>query len=501
MHAPLLYVTILVVSTCGLVFELLIGATATYLMGDSITRFATVIGVYLSAMGVGAWLTRHVEDHVARRFLSCQLAVSLVGGAAVPILFVGFAHFSTLGVVLYALVSLLGVLVGAELPLLMRVLRRRLAMRDLVARALTVDYAGALVGSLLFGLLLLPRLGMIRTGLLFAALNAASALWGTFLVESALDSPRALRLRAAVVLVLLLGASLGSHRLIAASDEALFSEPILYARQTPYQRIVLTRGHGGVNLFLDGNLQFSAVDEYRYHEALVHPALAIAAHRERVLVLGGGDGLAVRELLRWPDVQTITLVDLDREMTEMSRTLPYVRDLNQGSLSSPRVSVINDDAMVWLAESQAAGTYDVVIVDFPDPNNFALGKLYTTRFYQLLRRHLTDDGVVVVQSTSPLAARRAFWCIAETLRASGFHVRPYHAAVPTFGEWGWVLATMREPQAAAPVPPGLRWLTDELLPTLFVFSPDMSKVDVEPNRLNDQRLVRYYDEEWQRWMH
>jgi len=502
MQVPVVYLTVLVVSSAGLVFELLFGTVASYLLGDSITQFATLTGLFLSAMGVGAWLTRHVETLVARRLVDCQLAAALVGGVTAPVLFLAFARTAMFRAILFGLVALTGALTGALVPLLLRLLRRRLTLRVLTARVLTLDYAGALVGSLVFGLILLPHLGMVQAGLLAGAVAAASALWGTWALGAAVGPVLGIRVRAALVLALLATGTGFGPRLVGLADEAVFSDPVIYARQSAYQRIVLTRGHGGINLYLDNNLQFSAADEYRYHEALVHPAFAAAPRHARVLVLGGGDGLATREILRYPDVERVTLVDLDGAMTDLARTSPWLSELNRGALLDSRVHVVNADAIVWLAEEGAPPPepFDVAVVDFPDPNNFALGKLFTTRFYKLLRARIAGDAVVVVQATSPLVARRSFWCIVRTLEAAGFVARPYHAFVPSFGEWGFVLASARPLAPVSHVPSGLRYLTDAELPGLFVLAPDMAPVDVEVNRLNNQVLVHYYEEEWRRFL-
>jgi spermidine synthase len=493
------YLTVLVVSSAGLVFELLAGTVAAYLFGDSVTQFASVTGVFLTCLGVGAWLTRHITLRPADRFLDCQTAAALTGGLTAPLLFLAFARTSFVHPLLYALVGLTGILTGAEIPLILRVLRRRGSFRDITTRVLTVDYAGALLGSLAFGLLLLPHLGMVRAGLAAGIAGAGSALWGTWALGSSVASPERLRTRAGVTVVVLAIATIASDRLTALADDAVFAEPVVFAEQSLYQRIVVTRGHGGTNLFLDNNLQFASIDEYRYHEALVHPAFAAAPRHARVLILGGGDGLAAREILRYPDVTTVTLVDLDPGMTGLARKLPWLHDLNHGSLDDARVQIINEDAMVWLAERAPAEPFDVAVVDFPDPNNFGLGKLYTARFYKLLKERVAPDGVVVVQSTSPLVARRSFWCIEQTLAAAGFFTRPYHAIVPSFGEWGYVLASRGAVGTFAHLPPGLRYLTDETLPHLFVFSPDMAAVPVEVNHLNNQILVHYYEEEWRRY--
>ena len=496
----LLYVTVVLVATCGLVYELVAGAVSTYLLGDSVTQLSTVIGVHLSAMGVGAWLSKYVEERVAERFVDCQIAASFVGGLGGPILYLTFAQSSHVRLVLYLLVASTGILVGAELPLLMRVLKRRVAFKDVVPRVLSLDYAGALVGALLFALVLLPNLGILRTGIVFGVLGVLSGLWGTWVLGTSLE-PRPLRIRAVVALSVLGGALLFSQKIVQVADEALLLHPVAFTKQTQYQRIVLTQARSGVSLFLDGNLQFASIDEYRYHEALVHPAFAVAKKKENVLVLGGGDGLAVREILRHPEVKTVTLVDLDHGMTDLARELPLLRELNQRSLYDPRVRVVNDDAMVWITQDHAdiPKLFDVVIVDFPDPNNFALGKLYTVRFYRLLRERLAEGGVVSVQSTSPLVARRSFWCVVRTIEAAGFAARPYHALVPSFGEWGFVLAGRQELPVPSHVPAGLRYLTDGTVASLFDIAPDMAAVPVEVNRLNNQMLVRYYEEEWQRW--
>ena len=496
----LLYVTVVLVAICGLVYELVAGAVSTYLLGDSVTQLSTIIGVHLSAMGVGAWLSKYVEEKVAERFVDCQIAASFVGGLGGPILYLTFAQSSHVRLVLYLLVASTGILVGAELPLLMRVLKRRVAFKDVVPRVLSLDYAGALVGALVFALVLLPSLGILRTGIVFGILGVLSGLWGTWVLGSSLE-PRPLRIRGLIALVVLGGTLAASQRIVLVADEALLLHPVAYTKQTEYQRIVLTQARSGVSLFLDGNLQFASIDEYRYHEALVHPAFAVAKKMENVLVLGGGDGLAVREILRHPEVKSVTLVDLDRGMTDLARELPLLRSLNESSLYDPRVRVINDDAMVWITEDHPGvpKTFDVVIVDFPDPNNFALGKLYTVRFYRLLRERVAEGGVVAVQSTSPLVARRSFWCVVRSIEAAGFAVRPYHALVPSFGEWGYVLAGREALPLPAHVPPGLRYLTDATVASLFDLAPDMSSVPVEVNRLNNQMLVRYYEEEWSRW--
>jgi spermidine synthase len=499
--ATALYVNVFVVAICGLVYELLAGTLGSYLLGDSVTQFSLVIGLYLSAMGAGAWLSRRLDGDLARAFVEIELAVAVVGGASAPVLFLAFGTVVHFQVVLLGFVVAIGVLVGLELPLLMRLLEGRMELKDLVARVLAFDYLGALAAAVMFPLVLVPKLGLVRSSLVAGTANAAVALWGTWLLADRLGK-RAFGIRAraiGVLVVMIVGVALADRFTTWAEDE-MYADPIVFTETTPYQRIVVTRGRSGFHLFLNGNLQFASADEYRYHEALVHPAMSAAdAPPKRVLILGGGDGLALREVLAHPSVEHVQLVDLDPAMTELSRRFPPLAELNRNAFLDHRVTVTNDDAFVWLDEHDRE-LWDVVIVDFPDPNNFALGKLYTKVFYRRVLGRLAPGGAVSVQATSPLFARKSYWCIVETMRAAGFAVAPYHVTVPSFGVWGYALAkrgAFEPPQHVPNV--ALRFLNDAALSSMFALPGDMTPVPVEINQLDNQALVRYYEREWRRW--
>jgi len=499
-RAPLLFLTVMVIATAGLVYELLAGAVATSVLGNSLRQYSTTIGVYLFSMGIGSYLSKFLDDHLAERFVQIEFATALIGGTQGLLLFMAYGHAQVFPILLYSTLFVIGTLVGIEIPILMRILREDLDFKDLVAKVLTFDYLGALIGSLLFSVVLVEMVMMPleRIGLMFGLINCAVGLMSTWVLRDSLHTRVQLRLRirggiVAAILALAMGYS-GELRI--SGEQEFYSDRIIYLEQTPYQRIVLTASGERVQLHLNGNLQFNSIDEYRYHEALVHPAMAAAGERKRVLILGGGDGLAVRELRRYPDVEQITLVDLDPGVTRMARNVPAVRELNGGALADPRVELIHDDAMVWLDETRPE-PFDVILIDFPDPNNFSLGKLYTRRFYSLVRSAMHEGSVLSVQSTSPLFARRSFWCIDRSMRAAGLHTAPFHVPVPSFGEWGYVIAKRDafEPPDRLDVD-GLRYLNDAVLPTLFVFPADMAPVDGEINRLNHQVLVQYYDSEW-----
>jgi spermidine synthase len=492
--AFLLLLSIFLIAACGLIYELLAGTLASYLLGDSVLQFSTVIGSYLFAMGVGSYLSKFIGRGLVARFITIELMVGLVGGFSSTILFLSFAYTQGFRFLLYAVVMLIGTLVGLEIPLMMRILKDRFEFRDLVAQVLTFDYLGALGASLLFPLWLVPHMGLVRGAMFFGLLNTAVALWTTFLFEDRIGAVNRLRFLCLVVMVMLgFGMAYGDH-ILDIADSQLYADEVILAKNTKYQRIVLTKWKDDLRLFLNSHLQFSSRDEHRYHEALVHPGLSAIAGPRKLLVLGGGDGLAVREMLKYPSVESITLVDLDPGMTELFSTHPVLKGFNQGALTAPKVKVVNDDAFPWLDNN--TDVFDFIVIDFPDPTNFSLGKLYTTAFYRLMARHLSQGGLVVAQSTSPLFARQSFWCVAETMKHAGLKVYPYHAYVPSFGEWGFILAGKREYEPPQTLPGGLRFLNAAMVPQLFQFPADMAPVAAEPNRLNDQVLVRYYEREW-----
>ncbi|HEY6512126.1 MAG TPA: polyamine aminopropyltransferase [Burkholderiaceae bacterium] len=499
-----LLASVFVVAACGLIYELAAGALASYLLGDSVLQFSTVIGTYLFAMGVGSWLSRYVERELVAQFLRIELAVGLIGGLMPAALFAAHSVLPASGgasfrALLYGLVLLVGVLVGLEIPLVMRILKRhfreRYALKELVAQVLTFDYLGALVVAVAFPLLFLPQLGLVRTGVLFGLLNAAVAAWALWLFRGELASWRGNALACAAVVATLTAAMIGADALTTWAEDRFYGDRVIVRESSHYQRVVVTAGPGGVRLFLNGNLQFHSRDEYRYHEALVHPALAAHGAPRKVLVLGGGDGMAVREVLKHPSVEQVVVVELDPHIVALFRDHELLQRLNDGALRSPKVQVVQADAFTWL-DANHGDMFDAIVIDFPDPTNFSLGKLYTTTFYERVDRHLAAGGFAVAQTTSPLQARRSFWTVVTTVEATGLSATPYHAHVPSFGEWGFVVMGRRPftPPRALPAP--LRFLTVDGLPALLQFPPDMARVAAQPNRLSNQVLVHTFEEEW-----
>ncbi len=472
------------------------GTIASYLLGDSITQFSTVIGVYLFSMGIGSFLSKYVEKNIAFTFVQVELLVGLIGGCSATLLFLLFNQIDNFRILLYSLVAIIGILIGLEIPLLMRILQDRLDFKDLVSQVFTFDYVGALLASLLFPLVLVPYLGLIRTSFLFGLFNLGVAVWTIHLFRNELPYKNTLKSTAYFLIFALVCGFAFADKLMGIAEASTFQDPVIYSTSTPYQRIVLTGNSKDLRLFLNGNLQFSSRDEYRYHEALVHPAMASINAPKDILVLGGGDGLAVRELLKYPSVQTITLVDLDKEMTVLFQNQGMLTRLNQNSLNNSKVKVIINDAFIWLRTTTQK--FDLAVIDFPDPSNYSLGKLYSDTFYKTLKNVLKPDGMVVVQSTSPFYAKNSFWCVDQTLRSVGFHTTPYHAYVPAFGDWGYVIGSLApfKPASQDAYPDGLRYVSADTLPPMLSFAKDMMPTVSTVNKLNNQSLVHLFESEW-----
>lgn len=487
-------------AACGIIYELALLTLSASLNGGGIVATSLIVAGYIAALGAGALLVKPLLAHAAIAFIAVEAALGIVGGLSAAALYVVFAFLDgSVGStwVLAAGTALIGGLVGAEVPLLMTLLQRgRTAGPSDAGRTLAnlnaADYLGALLGGLVWPFLLLPHLGMIRGAAATGIVNlAAAAVVALFLLRRVV-SPRqlatalcALTAALAVLATLLVR----STDIETTSRQRLYADPIVAYRHTPYQEIVVTRRGSDMRLYLDGGLQFSTRDEYRYTESLVYPALGGDVKGARsVLVLGGGDGLAARELLRQPGVARIVQVELDPAVIELARTT--MRDANGGALDDPRVHVVIGDAMTWLRG--APEVFDAVIVDLPDPDTPTLGRLYSTEFYALAARALAPDGLMVVQAGSPFSTPNAFWRTVSTVRAAGYAVTPYHVHVPTFGDWGFALArrtdTAPTPTMPAGAPP-LRFLNQQVLTAATVFSGDIGPRALEPSTLDNPRVV------------
>ena len=492
-----LLLSIFLIATCGLAYELIAGTLSSYLLGNSVLCFSLTIGLFLCAMGVGSFLSQYLHENLLGWFVLTEVLVAVVGGTSAIIGFAAFTFTNLYVPVLAVICGLVGAMIGLEIPLVIRILKGYTSWRVSLAHVLSADYAGALAASVVFPLVLAPHLGLPRAAAVMGLANLAVA-WAALLWFR-----RDIR-RWGDLIGLTIGATLLVLTCFATGagltdffEDNLYQDEIILARTTPYQRVVLTRWAAGddLRLYLNGAIQFSSLDEHRYHEALIHPAMSAAAARRRVLILGGGDGLAARQVLKYDDVERVDLVDLDAVVVELFANRELLAEANEGSLRNPRMHRHTLDAMEFLEET--SDVFDVIVMDLPDPNEPATGKLYTRSFYRLAGRCLSPGGALVTQATSPFFSREAFWCIVHTIRAElpDRNVRPYWVYVPSFGEWGFVLAD-RSPVERLRLDPSvsLRFLNQDLLPGLFVFPSDTAEVPTPINTLAAQALTGLYRE-------
>lgn len=493
----LLMLTTLIISGCSICYELIISAVSSYLLGDSTLQYSVTIGLYMSAMGLGSFISKYMKKNLFDWFVLIEIGVGVMGGISALILFLANLYLDQYQLVMYGEIIIIGTFVGVEIPLLTRIIEGDAEnLRITLSSIFSFDYIGGLLGSIAFPLLLLPQLGYFATAFLTGSMNILAAILIVFKYSERIRKPVIFKGITLLLFAFMMWGVLFSENISNYIEGGLYRDRVILSEQTQYQHIVLTRHKDDLRLFIDGNVQFCSLDEYRYHEALVHIPMSQAAKKDKVLILGGGDGMAVRELLKYEGTQ-ITLVDLDPEMIRICSENPIIAELNDNSLKSDRLHIINDDAYRYLEENEEV--YDVIIVDLPDPNNESLNKLYTNIFYRLCKNSLTEDGILAVQSTSPYYATKAFWCIGKTLESEGFFVKPYHLQVPAFGDWGFHLASNREFGDTYNITVETKYLSEDNVDALFSFGKDEVAEDVEINSLSRPVLIQYYSEAVKNW--
>lgn len=488
----ILLFSVFILSLCGIIYELVLGSLASYLLGNPVMQYSITIGVFLSSMGLGSYVSRYVEKDLIRTFVRIEILLGLAGGLSVVLLNYLFSFSESFYALHIFFLVVIGTLVGLEIPLLTRILKSYGSLKEIISNVLSFDYIGGLAGSLFFPLLLFPFLGRFLTSLVVGMVNIAVAFVIILLIDY--GSRKKDLFFAAVSLFLLLSLAINSDWLNAIIQKKMFYDDIVFTERTRYQEIVLTRNGDDFRLYLDGSLQFSSSDEYRYHEMLVHPALTANPEAQSALVLGGGDGLAVREILKVSSIKKVVLVELDARMISLAMNNSTLSYINRGALRNNRVHVITGDAHDFL-RSNTFG-YDVIIADFPDPHDETVSKLYTVEFFMLVKKSMSKNGVFITQSTSPLFAREAFWCINRTLKKVFNTVRPYHVFIPAFGDWGFNMASSGKVFADDSEAEELKYYNKEIFNAAEIFPPDSGEIYTEINTFNKPVLYRYYLKGW-----
>jgi spermidine synthase len=499
-----------IVSICGIIFEVLFGALGSYILGDSVKQYTLTISLFLTGMGIGSFLSERVMKRLIQAFIIIEFSVAVIGGFSAFLLFGVNAYLGAGAdaIFLYSVVLIIGTLTGLELPILIRKANEiGVQINKSTARVLFSDYAGGLIGGLLFVYLLRPEFGMVKTAFIVAIINLLVALWVTYTFKDEITGQKKYFTAGALIMLLLVAGVFFGEEMAFSFEQKLYKDPIIYAEETDYQRIILTKEQGDLRLYLNGQLQFSSSDEYRYHEMLVHIPMSLAAQHDNILVLGGGDGLALRELKKYSDMKNVTVVDLDPRIVELAKKDRFLTDLNEGAFEDERVKVVNEDAFRFM--EKAEGFYDVILVDLPDPNDESLNKLYTLEFHSLLRNHLSPNGMLMMQATSPLFATEVYWTINKTLSETGLNTENFHVEIPSFGNWGFILAS-RKPIATEniQIEKETKYLATELIPALMKFGKDEDgeiynekgeKVELQPNTLIRPTLIELYERAWQNY--
>ncbi|RZM83868.1 spermidine synthase [Pseudoalteromonas rubra] len=550
-HDVLLIGVMAILAGCGLIYEYLLSHYAGRVLGSVESAIYAMIGTMIVAMGIGAFLARWFKDPFTA-FAWLESVIALLGMSSILIIASIIALTYTLPHTLsshynlppdslldgmpfqqlqdfarflpYIFGLILGILIGMEIPLIARI-RQQVYGRFLENNAGTIygaDYIGAGVGAAIWVMIMLalPIMQAAAWTALFNIVAGLIFLWRYFSYVRFAKLLLACHILLLGVFAVILVHGSGWMKDLS---NVLYKDKVIYSESTKYQHVVITERLSRTqatpihDLFLNGRLQFSSADEQIYHTMLVYPPMLASNRHDRVLIIGGGDGLALRDVLKWP-VQSATLIDLDGQLLSLFglqgqgfEARPEITtklvQLNHNALNDPRAEVIVADAFLEVERMLDRGLqFDTIIIDLPDPNHPDLNKLYSDYFYNHVRQLLAPDGALAIQSTSPYHAKSAFISIAKTVKQAGFaHVEQYQQNIPSFGQWGWTIATRTGQPASARIasveglPVASNWISKNYLLSSFVFPNrffDKNK-EIEVNRLGSGMLYDYYRQAWQ----
>ena len=487
----------------GIVAEYVLSTLATYFLGDSVFQWTMIMSIMLFSMGFGSRISRYIHARLLQKFIYLEFTLSLLVAFVSIISYLSSAYYGDNAFVIYALSILVGLLIGMEIPMVMRLNDEFEELKVNASSVMEKDYYGSLLGGVFFAFIGLPYLGLTYTPFVLGTLNFMVACLLIYILWNGLESPvkkRLIGLIGAVIIILLAGVS-RAQSIIDFGEELRYKDRVIFSEQTPYQRIVITQRREDFWLFINGNQQLSSIDEIMYHEPLVHPAMGLLKEPKNILVLGGGDGGAVREVLKYSSVEKITLIDLDPKMTELGQRHEWLVAMNRGALNHEKVEIIHDDGYTRMAAEKRF--FDAIIIDLPDPKTVELGRLYSYEFYKLCHSRLRPHGIIITQAGSPYYAARAFNCIDQTMAEAGFTTAPLHNQVVSLGEWGWVLGAKRGKKMQLKKAlqslkfEGIetRWINHEAMTLVTSFGkrvfPDDEK-PVEINQIHNPVLYKYY---------
>lgn len=487
----------------GIIAEYLLSTLATYFLGDSIVQWTMIVSTMMFSMGLGSRISKSLKTHLTEKFLILEFLLSITVSFAPMVVYTASAYTSSLAAIIYGFSIMIGTLIGMEIPLVMRINNEYESLRVNISNVLEKDYYGSLLGGIFFVLLGLPFLGLTYLPFFLGAVNFGVAIGVFIMLKQLINQQYSKYIRASVFIIsaVIIVGVISSDPIIKYGEQVKYKDKIVYSEQSQYQRIIITQWQNEYWLYLNNNQQLCTMDEVMYHEPLVHPAMTMHPNPQKILILGGGDGCAAREVLKYPSVEHIRLVDLDPAMTRLGQEHPILTNMNNGSLNDDKVEVINADGYHYLSHSK--DFYDVIIIDLPDPRSVELGRLYSLEFYNVCYKHLRPEGIIVTQAGSPYFATQAFNCIVKTMHEAGFQTAPLHNQVITLGEWGWSLGLKSNQsvdlkktlQNMSFDSVETQWINNEAMKLITSFGKDIfpgSKDTVKINRIHDPVLYKYY---------
>lgn len=501
LRSSLLKLCLFATGLSGIVAEYVLSTLATYFLGNSVFQWTMIVSIMLFSMGLGSRFSKLFENNLLRTFISIEFILSILVAFVSIITYSAAAWSDFSAEIIYSLSVIIGILIGMEIPLVIRINEQFEELKINVSSVMENDYYGSLLGGIFFAFIGLPYFGITHTPFILGSINFSVALILIISLWNSMDKPlkKLLAYSTSLVGIVLIIGTLTASLIIDQTEQKRYKDQIIYTKQSRYQKIVMTQSGSEYWLFINGNQQLSTVDEAEYHEAITHPALMMHPHPTDVLIMGGGDGCVAREVLKHPVVKNVTLADLDPAMTDLGQNHPIMTQINHNSLNNKKVTVINQDAFTFLENNTSF--YDVIIVDLPDPKSVDIGRIYSREFYQVCNNHLRNKGIVITQAGSPFFAEKAFYCIEKTMREGGFKTIPLHHYLKTLGEWGWVLGQKNVKQQDLKNDLlnlsfkriDTKWINNDAMQMMMSFGkPQTDTTSIEINTLNHPVLHKYY---------
>lgn len=487
----------------GIVSEYVLATMATYFIGDSVFQWTMVLSLMLFSMGLGSRLSKLFEKELIFYFILIEFTLSILASFSAFFTYAIMPYTDSLVFIIYTMSILIGLLIGMEIPLVTRINSDYENLKVNISNVMEKDYYGSLIGGIFFAFIGIPFLGLTYTPFVVGGINFLVAIIVLFRFRELYGRKIALGFISLFVFVGIILGLVFIKPVILFGNQSLYEGKVVYSKQTKYQQITVTQLLDHYWLYLNKGKQLSTFDEWFYHEPLVHSVMTVSKKAETVLVMGAGDGCAVRELLKYNQLKKIVVCDLDPEMTKIGKDHPIFRKINEDAFHSNKVEIVNDDAFQFLKNNSAQ--YDVIIADFPDPRTIELNKLYSFEFYKLCLNRLNENGAFITQASSPYYTTKAFRTIEKTMDAAGFETLPIHNHVYTFGEWGWVIgsknlsaSSMKEQIRKVDLSDfELKFWKNDAGYLITSFGADLIPIDseeIEINMIHNPILYRYYAE-------